>query len=68
VEGVVTIRQGAGVFVAGGGSPLARRERQRILIERIDMLLAEARQMNIDKETLMALLRERFAHIEESTQ
>ncbi len=59
-EGIVTIRQGAGVFVADGGSPLARRERQRILIERIDMLLTEARQMKVDQESLIALIRRRM--------
>ena len=67
-EGIVTIRQGAGAFVAEGGSPLARRERQRILIERIDMLLAEARQMKVDQDTLIALIRQRSAHIEESSR
>ena len=67
-EGVVTIRQGAGVFVAAGGSPLARREQQRILSERIDMLLTEARQMKVDPDTLITLIRQRSAHIEESSR
>ena len=59
-EGLVTSRQGAGVFVAEGGSPLARREQNRILLDRIDMLVTEARQMNVDVETLVKLLRQRF--------
>jgi GntR family transcriptional regulator len=67
-EGVVSIRQGAGVFVADGGSPLARREQQRMLNERIDVLLAEARQMNVDEETLIGLIRQRHARIEESAR
>ncbi|MHB8969813.1 MAG: GntR family transcriptional regulator [Pirellulaceae bacterium] len=67
-EGVVTIRQGAGAFVAAGGSPLARREQQRILTDRIDMLLTEARQMKVDPDTLIALIRQRSAHIEESSR
>lgn len=67
-EGMLTIRQGSGVYVADGRSPLAWRQRQRILIERIDMLLAEARQMNVDQETLMGLIRQRGARIEESSQ
>ena len=58
-EGVVTCRRGAGVFVADGVSPLARREQNRILAERVDVLLAEARQMNVDLETLVALVRRR---------
>ena len=67
-EGILTIRQGAGAFVADGGSPLARRERQRILTERIDMLLAEARQMKVDLDALIALILQRSAHIEESSR
>jgi GntR family transcriptional regulator len=58
-EGVVTCRQGAGVFVANGVSPLARREQNRILAERVDVVLTEARQMNVDLETLVALVRRR---------
>ena len=41
-EGILVIRQGSGVYVADTGSPLARRERQRILLERIDMLLSRS--------------------------
>ena len=67
-EGILTIRQGAGAFVADGGSPLARRERQRILIERIDMLLSEARHMKVDLDALITLIRQRSAHIEESSR
>jgi GntR family transcriptional regulator len=67
-EGILTIRQGAGAFVAAGGSPLARRERQRILIERIDMLLSEAHHMKVDLDTLTTLIRQRNAHIEESSR
>jgi len=59
-EGVVTCRRGAGVFVADGVSPLARREQNRILAERVDVLAAEARQMNVDLETLVALVRRRY--------
>jgi GntR family transcriptional regulator len=54
--GVLTTRRGAGVYVSEGGSPLARGEQTRILTERIDMLLAEARQMDVDLETLVELM------------
>lgn len=57
--GVITTRRGAGVFVSDAGSPLARREQNRILNERIDMLLAEARQMNVDQEMLIRMIRQR---------
>jgi GntR family transcriptional regulator len=63
-EGVVACRRGAGVFVADGVSPLARREQNRILAERVDVLLTEARQMNVDLETLVALVRRRYQLLE----
>ena len=62
-EGVLRTRRGAGVFVAGNGSPLARPEQLRILRERIDMLLSEARQMNIGIEEVVELLHERDRHL-----
>src|SRR5437588_7669412 len=47
VAGVVTKRRTAGTYVSDAGSPLARRERVKILTERVDALLAEAGQMDI---------------------
>jgi GntR family transcriptional regulator len=58
-EGIVVKRRTAGTYVSDAGSPLARRERLKILTERIDALLAEAHQMNIDVEEVIALLRQR---------
>ena len=57
--GVIESRQGSGSFVAEKVSPLSRRERTRILNERLDMLLAEAAQMDVDLETVVKLLRQR---------
>lgn len=57
--GVVTKRRTAGTYVSDSTSPLARRERLKIIIERIDALLAEARQMNVDTDTLIELIQER---------
>jgi GntR family transcriptional regulator len=59
VAGVVTKRRTAGTYVSDSGSPLARRERLRILAERADALLAEARQMNVTLDQVVELLRER---------
>src|SRR5437660_12095351 len=52
LAGVVTKRRTAGTYVSDAGSPLARRERMRILTERVDALLAEARQMNFSIEEI----------------
>ena len=57
--GVVEKRRTAGTYVSSAGSPLARRERLKILAERADALLAEARQMDVDIEELLELIRRR---------
>lgn len=59
LAGVVTKRRTAGTYVSDATSPLARRERLKIIIERIDALLAEARQMNVDTDSLLELIQER---------
>ncbi len=59
--GLVEKRRTAGTYVSDQGSPLARRERIRILSERVDALLAEAGQMNIDFDELTKLLQQRHA-------
>ena len=64
VGGLLTKRQGAGTYVSDGGSPLARRERLRILTERVDALLAEAHQMKFDVGEVVKLVREREGVLE----
>jgi GntR family transcriptional regulator len=59
LAGIVTKRRTTGTYVSDAGSPLARRERLKILSERIDALLAEAHQMNVDTEELIALIEQR---------
>ena len=59
--GLVEKRRTAGTYVSGAGSRLARRERMRILTERVDALLAEARQMDVDLEQVVNLIRDRDA-------
>jgi GntR family transcriptional regulator len=57
--GLVEKRRTAGTYVSDQGSPLARRERVKILTERIDALLAEARQMDIHFDELVKLAEQR---------
>jgi GntR family transcriptional regulator len=58
--GVVTKRSTAGTYVSETvESSLPRRERRRILTERIDALLSEARGMNIPVDEVIELLRQR---------
>ncbi len=57
--GVVTKRRTAGTYVSQAGSPLRRRERLRILTQRVDALLAEARQMDVATDEILELIRRR---------
>ncbi|HEX3315988.1 MAG TPA: GntR family transcriptional regulator, partial [Gemmataceae bacterium] len=57
--GVVVKRRTAGTFVSDVGSPLAKREKTRIVAARIDALLAEARQMNFSLDEIIDLVRDR---------
>ena len=58
-EGTLEGRRGAGVFVRAGASPFALSEKRRILSERIDLLLAESKQLDVSHERLLALIEER---------
>ena len=60
---VLSSRQGSGVCVSDAGSPLTRRERNKIINERIDILLTESRQMKVDIEEVVKLLRQRSRSI-----
>ena len=59
VAGIVYKRGTAGTFVSSSPSPLARRERLRILRERVDALLAEASSMGVGMDELKALIEQR---------
>jgi GntR family transcriptional regulator len=64
--GIVEKRRTAGTYVSDQGSPLARRQRMKILSERVDALLAEARQMNITLEDVIKLIEQRNAVLQAS--
>jgi GntR family transcriptional regulator len=57
--GVVSMKRTAGTYVSEAGTTLARRQRLKIVAERIDALLAEARQLDVSIDDLIDLLRER---------
>ncbi len=66
--GIVVARIGSGTIVADKGSPLNRRERERIVAERVDALLSEARQLKFSVDEVVALLRERGANLAPTTE
>ncbi|MFM8396793.1 MAG: GntR family transcriptional regulator, partial [Pirellula sp.] len=57
-SGVVEKRRTAGTFVAQAGSPLARKERLKLLKERIDQLLVEAFQMGFELDEVLKLVQQ----------
>lgn len=68
IAGIVVKRRTAGTYVSDAGSPLARRERMKILTERIDALLAEAQQMNVGIDELVQLVRQRNETMQPSSR
>ncbi len=58
-EGVVVKHRTTGTYVSDSGSRLGRRDRLRIVTQRIDALLAEARQMDISLEEVINLIHQR---------
>ncbi len=59
--GVVEKRRTAGTYVSDQGSPLARKERIKILTERIDALLAEAGQLDVALAEVLKLVEQRHS-------
>lgn len=66
IAGMVEKRRTAGTYVSDQGSPLARRERIRLLTDRIDALLAEASLVGVSIEEVSKLLEQRYAAMEKS--
>ena len=67
-SGVVTTKQGAGTYISNSGSPLARRERLKILTENVDGLLADAHSMDIPAEEVIEIIRQREESLEAGTE
>lgn len=65
--GIVTKRHGSGTFVSNGGSPLARRERIKILTARANSLLAEAERLGVELNELIDLLRQQHKSMKSAT-
>ena len=63
-DGVVQKRHGSGTYISSTGSPLARKERLKILGERIDALVAEARHFEVAPAELLQHVKERSQSIQ----
>jgi GntR family transcriptional regulator len=56
--GVVEKRRTAGTYIADAGSPLARKERLKLLKQQIDGLLVEAFQMGFELDEVLKLVQQ----------
>ena len=61
--GVVVKRHGSGTYVSEEGSPLARKERLKILTQRADALLAEAQHMDVALDEILTLIKDRHKNL-----
>lgn len=61
--GVIFKRRGAGTYISDEQSPLADRERLRIIEGRIDSLLAEAHQLDYSPADVLELVRSRQEYL-----
>jgi GntR family transcriptional regulator len=61
--GVVVKRHGSGTYVSEEGSPLARKERMKLLTQRADALLAEARHMDVALDEVITLIKDRHKNL-----
>ena len=66
--GTVTKRHGSGTYVSEARSPLPQREKTKILSRRVDTLLTEARQLDVELTEVIKLLRERDGVMKEEMQ
>lgn len=57
--GIIDKRGTAGSFISAGGSPLARADQIRVLEQRIDVLLSDAKNMGIAIKEVKKLIDER---------
>ncbi len=63
-SGLIESRQGSGTRVTANGSPLSQREKTRLLTDRVDALLAEAKQLGVDFDVLRALVDKRRSRMD----
>lgn len=59
--GIIFKRRGAGTYISELKTTLAHRERTRIIESRIDALLTEAHQLDINERELLSLLEKRLS-------
>jgi GntR family transcriptional regulator len=67
MAGVVAKRRTTGTYISAIGSKLTNRERRRILAQRIDLLLAEAANLDVPVDEVIDLIKERSEAMRSNT-
>ncbi len=57
--GIVTKRRTTGSYISAGAAPMDREARQELLADKVDALLADARQLNLDSTDVIDLIQKR---------
>lgn len=60
-QGIVDMRQGSGVFIAGRGSPMRSAVREAVLAEAVDAAIVQAHHFQVGEKELIELVRSRLA-------
>jgi len=66
--GLVIKRRTTGTYVSNAGLRMGRRDRLKVVTQRIDALVAEARQMDISLDEVIELIRQRDQLLQSTSQ
>jgi DNA-binding transcriptional regulator YhcF (GntR family) len=68
LAGLVIKRRTTGTYVSNAGMRMGRRDRLKVVTQRIDALVAEARQMDISLDEVIELIRQRDQLLQSTSQ
>jgi DNA-binding transcriptional regulator YhcF (GntR family) len=68
LAGMVIKRRTTGTYVSNAGLRMGRRDRLKVVTQRIDALVAEARQMDISLDEVIDLIRQRDQLLQSTSQ
>ena len=60
-EGIVVTRKGIGTFVADGDVSITSQERKAVIVEKLDRVLVEAGNLQLEKDEVEEIFQERLA-------
>ena len=67
-QGVIETIPGKGCFLKDGNTPFTKPVRQKILLKEVDEAVVAAHHLQVDRETFLALVRERLDYFQSKNQ